>query len=154
GVKSTAFDLGDPIAAPAAAGQNVEVRPGNQAPVQTSAAPLSVVLVEPSRTQAGIVRRDLHECGIEQIVIKSTGQAAAEAVRAGRVDVIVSAMHLDDMTGVDLARQILGAHREGAPGFLLISTASQRETTDSLSGVGNARILTKPFTMEQLAEAL
>src|SRR5262249_54953319 len=145
GILSTSFDLGESSAARAVtAGNTVELRK----------VPPSVLLVEPSRTQSGIVRRFLNECGIEQVMVKASGREAAEAIRSNRIDSVVSAMHLDDMTGVALAHQLWAEHKENAPGFLLISSASQSEATASLSQVANTRILTKPFTVEQLAGAL
>jgi two-component system chemotaxis response regulator CheY len=145
GILSTSFDMGQPGAAP-----KVPTAPT----VELHKDALSVLLVEPSRTQSGIVRRFLNECGIEQVTIKASGREAAEAIRSNRINAVVSALHLDDMTGVALAHQLWAEHKENAPGFLLISSASQSEATGSLSRVANARILTKPFTVEQLAEAL
>jgi two-component system chemotaxis response regulator CheY len=155
GVKSTSFELsgtGRAVAVPRE--HTVVVRPAETAPADLGVAELSVILVEPSRTQAGIIRRFLSKCGIEQVVIKASGRDAEDAVRAGRADVVVSTMHLDDMTGVELAQKLWAEHQNKAPGFLLISTTSQSENSGSLSKVANARILTKPFTIEQLAESL
>jgi two-component system chemotaxis response regulator CheY len=58
------------------------------------------------------------------------------------------------MTGVQLAQQV-AAEGGGTPaGFLLISSESESQDCGSLSKAGRAAVLHKPFTVEQLAEAL
>ena len=67
-------------------------------------------------------------------------------------------MHLKDVTGVRLAqdvRAILGPPSESkAPGFVLITSASESPEAAGLSDIGLAISLHKPFTPEQLVQAL
>src|SRR5262249_2018111 len=65
---------------------------------------LTVVLVEPSRSQAAIVRKYLLELGIASVHVTGSGQQALALAGREKAQVILSAMHLADMTGVDLAR--------------------------------------------------
>src|SRR5262249_24620174 len=60
-----------------------------------------------------------------------------------------------DISGVELARQIR-SERPGddPPGFVLLSSAADNADTNSLSKCGQAMLLQKPFTPEQLVDAL
>ena len=76
-----------------------------------------MLLVEPSRTQSGIIRKYLQIQGVQNIVAAASGQEALQAVRAARPDAIVSALHLPDMTGVQLAQQVRAEAKATAAGF-------------------------------------
>jgi serine/threonine protein kinase/DNA-binding response OmpR family regulator len=115
-------------------------------------APPTVLVVEPSRTQAGIIQRYLRALGIEPFPGVTSGAGAVDAIKRHRPEVVVSALHLNDMTGAQLAERLLAEDAKGAPAFLLISSAGAE--VGSLSRAGNAHVLTKPFTLEQLAQAL
>jgi serine/threonine protein kinase len=115
---------------------------------------LKVLLVEPSRTQSAIIRQYLQTQGVEKVVAVASGQQALEATRIERPDAIVSAMHLSDMTGVELAQQIQKAAQGVPPGFVLISSEAETSEAGSLSQCGKAVVLQKPFSPEKLTEAL
>jgi eukaryotic-like serine/threonine-protein kinase len=115
---------------------------------------LRVLLVEPSRTQSGIIRKYLQAKGFQSIVAASSGNEALVAARAEAPDAILSALHLPDMTGVELAQQIRSEAKTAAPGFVLISSEADSAGAGSLSGCGKAVLLKKPFTPEQLVGAL
>lgn len=113
-----------------------------------------VLLAEPSRTQSSIIRKYLQDQGVVQVMISATGQQTLDAVRKERPDAVVSAMHFTDMTGVQLAERIRLECQPVAPGFVLISSEADSSEVESLSKCGNAVLLKKPFTPEQLTEAL
>ena len=117
-------------------------------------ATLRVLLVEPSRTQSGIIRKYLQMAGVQNIVAAASGQEALQAVRSQRPDTIVNALHLPDMTGVQLAQQIRAEIKVAPPGFVMISSEADSSEAGSLSACGRAVHLKKPFTAEQLLEAL
>jgi two-component system chemotaxis response regulator CheY len=138
------------LESPAPAGQTVDLSPPRPAPADG----LKVLLVEPSRTQAGIIRRYLQGQGVQQVVTAATGKEALELVRRERPTAVVSTLYLADMNGVQLAQQIRQDNRAGAPGFILISSESESAEAGSLSQCGRAHHLRKPFTPEDLATAL
>jgi serine/threonine protein kinase len=115
---------------------------------------LKVLLVEPSRTQSGIIRKYLQVQGVQGIVAAGSGQDALQAVRAERPHTIICALHLPDMTGVQLAHQVRTEFKAAAPGFVLISSEAESSDAGSLSDCGKAVLLRKPFTPEQLIDAL
>jgi serine/threonine protein kinase len=114
----------------------------------------SVLLVEPSRTQAGIIRRYLQSLDVAHIVSAASGADALAAIRANCPDVILCAMHLNDRTGIQLAQQIRAEFKSGGPGFILISSESDGKDAAQLTQVGHSVILHKPFTIDSLIQAL
>ncbi len=139
-----------PDGAPTATGealQNTLVGAGR------AAEPMSVLIVEPSRVQAGIIRKYLEAQEVAVAGAAHDGKEALEFVRANRPSAIVSALHLDDLTGLDLARQVRAEGQTPPPGFVLISSATEAENP-SLSNLGRVLLLHKPFTPQQLIDAL
>jgi two-component system chemotaxis response regulator CheY len=125
-----------------------------EGPASLQRGALKVVLVEPSRAQSGIIRRYLQGQGVEEIVAVASGKDALNAVRTQNPDAIICALHLSDMTGVELARQIRAERPGSVPGFVLISSEAESAEAGSLSKYGKGVVLQKPFTPEKLAEAL
>jgi two-component system chemotaxis response regulator CheY len=115
---------------------------------------LKVLLVEPSRTLSGIIQKYLQVQGVQNIVAAASGEDALRSVRAERPHAIVSALHLPDMTGVDLAQQVRAEADGPPPGFVLISSESESSDAGSLSKCANTVLVKKPFTPEQLVSAL
>jgi serine/threonine protein kinase len=150
---SVSVQVGTPAGAPGttpSSGQTVDLKP----PGTQHDNLLSVLLVEPSRTQAVIIRKYLQNLGLEPAATVAAGQAALEALRQTVPTVIVSAMYLQDMTGVQLAQRVQAEHGGQTPGFVLISSEAESQAVGSLSKAGKATVLHKPFTLEQMAEAL
>jgi serine/threonine protein kinase/DNA-binding NarL/FixJ family response regulator len=116
--------------------------------------PAEVLLVEPSRTQSAIIRKYLQDQGVRNLAAVATGQEALRAVKSKSPAVIVCTLHLADMTGVQLAEQVRAECPASTPGFVLISSQDESAQVGSLSKCGKAAVLHKPFTPEQLAEAL
>ena len=140
-----------------AAGVATESRQGLEAtvlgaPAATSQKP--VLLVEPSRTQAAIIRKYLQADGLQEIVTVTTGKEALETAQANPPSAVLSAMHLSDMTGIQLAKQLQGQLKPRAPGFVLISTEAESREAGEIGGLRQVIVLHKPFTPEQLGRAL
>lgn len=129
-------------------------------PGQSTSSPLvapickKVILVEPSRVQSGIIRKYLQGQGVQNVVAVASGQEALNVLMKERLDAIVSALHLPDMTGVELGQRIHSQSKGNGPGFVLISSEAESSQAGTLSKCGKAVLLHKPFTPEKLAEAL
>jgi serine/threonine-protein kinase len=136
---------------------------GDTAPNQTiavspsskpSMASATILLVEPSRVQAGIIRKYLQEIGFQEITSTSSGQKALEIVRNSPAQVVISAMHLADMTGIQLAQMMRAQEPVSPSGFVLITSQADAEQTNLSSQASHAIRLPKPFDLDQLAQAL
>jgi serine/threonine protein kinase/FixJ family two-component response regulator len=118
---------------------------------------LKVLLVEPSRTQTMIIRKHLEQQdAVPEVAIASvdTGADAIKAIRAECPHAVVSAMHLPDMTGVQLAQRIRAERATSVPGFVLISSEEENAEAGSLTNCGQAILLQKPFSGARLMEVL
>ncbi len=133
-----------------ATSQTIDPRPPDKSPGIS----LNVLLVEPSRTQSAIIRSYLKGQGIQHIVAVASGEEALQAVRREPPGALISALHLADMTGVQLAQRVREEIGPAAPGFVLISSEAEKSEAGSLSKCGHAVLLQKPFSPEELAGAL
>jgi serine/threonine protein kinase len=115
---------------------------------------LSVVLVEPSRVQAAIIRRNLEELGIRTIHTSQLGRVAIEKAKQFPINLVISSMNLADMSGPQLAREILDDRACDAINIIL--TTSNPDHLESAGIPENQRlgVLPKPFDVQQLALAI
>jgi serine/threonine protein kinase len=146
-------------------GSTIELAPGtidspaattSHLPDQTlvmdpSTTPLTVLIVEPSRVQASIIKGYLQEQSLLVAGTATTGEAAIDAVRRLRPRAVISAMHLADTSGLVLAEQIRSEFASAAPGFVLVTSEGDSASQGNLHRV---LILPKPFTPKQLGDAL
>jgi serine/threonine protein kinase len=114
----------------------------------------TALLVEPSRSQAVIIRSYLQKLGFPDVLTTPSGQKALELARNTPPQVVISAMHLPDMTGVQLAQKIRAEKPLSSTGFVLITSQDDAQEANLLSQTGNTIRLPKPFDLEQLAQAL
>jgi len=119
-----------------------------------SLADLYVVLVEPSSTQFHIIRDLLISFGVEKIAHVDSAEAALVEMTVTVPDLVVSAMHLPDMTGTDLVTKMRSDSNLQDIGFILISSETDVRYLDPIRQAGVVAILPKPFAAEQLKRAL
>lgn len=122
--------------------------------IDTRAMPVTVLVVEPSRVQAAIIKGYLQDHGIEVVGVAANGKDAIAAVHSLRPRAVLSAMHLADLNGLALAAQIRAEITVNAPGFVLITSESEGATPAEPSNLNRVQTLAKPFTAAQLAEML
>jgi serine/threonine protein kinase len=114
----------------------------------------SVVLVEPSRTQAGIVRRYLQQLGIEAIFPTGSGAEALDIAKRERASLIISSLHLSDMTGVQLARTMLADPACDKTSFILATSESDGLGSDAVPENKRVGVMLKPFDLQRLKESI
>lgn len=143
---------------PAGSAGNAHDTPGFDvsppAPAQTPAAGLAVVLAEPSRTQAGIIRRYLQQLGVVAVHTAATGREALALAKRERAAVIVSSMHLADMTGSQLATAVLADPACGALGFVLATSEADAQESGSVPTSPRVTVMPKPFDPDRLARSI
>ena len=115
---------------------------------------LHVLLVEPSSTQQRIIVNHLNGFGIMVIDTVTTGGAALDTLNPDLHDLIISAMHLQDMTGKELVHDMRRhEHLRDMP-FMLISSETHFRYLEPIRQAGVIAILPKPYEIEQLKRAL
>jgi two-component system chemotaxis response regulator CheY len=119
-----------------------------------SPAQLTVVIAEPSRTQAGIVRSYLKQMGIESAHTTGSGRDAIETVKRVRAQVLVCSLHLSDMTGVQLAAALRADPECQSVGFVLATSEADSDLLAGLPTGPRTAVMPKPFDSARLAEKI
>ena len=115
---------------------------------------LAILLVEPSIAQQKIIESYLRRLRVEDVFTVQSGAEALAALGQRHPDIVISAMHLPDMTGTDLLQTI--RHGELLPEvpYMLISSETSYRYLEPIRQAGAIAILPKPFEPEQLQTAL
>lgn len=122
----------------------------------TSLADISVLLVEPSHMQAGLVSRMLQHQGVRQVLVHETGSAALAAMQASEIEglVVIGSLYLPDMAGTDLVAAMRADPQLEAVPFILISSETRPQLLDPVRQSGACSIVGKPFNEQQLSRAV
>ena len=122
----------------------------------TTLADLSVLLVEPSHMQAGLVSRMLQHQGVGQVRVLERGDAAlaamAEVACSGLV--VISSLYLPDMLGTELVTIMREDAALAAIPFILVSSETRPQVLEPVRQSGACSIVAKPFNEQQLSRAL
>lgn len=120
----------------------------------TSIHELSLVLVEPSATQAKIIAGQLEELGVATVAMARTGGQALAEMALRPPGLVLSSMYLPDMTGTELILRMRDDAALADVPFVLISSEDRPHLLDPVRQSGACAILPKPFAPAQLAAAL
>jgi len=115
---------------------------------------LDVLLVEPSGTQQRIIQDYLSELGAHEPNQVHTAGEALAAMRNRVPDLVISAMHLPDMTGTELIQKMRDDAATLDVAFILISSETSIRYLEPLRQAGVISILPKPFSRNQLRTSL
>jgi len=115
---------------------------------------LAVVLVEPSHFQARIVHKYLQELRIENVLTVGSGREALELAKREGTNVVMSAMHLPDMTGVQLAQALHDDPGCSGVSFVLASSDCDSASASKALDAPLTVLLSKPFDLARLAQSL
>ncbi|HJV92634.1 MAG TPA: response regulator [Azonexus sp.] len=124
--------------------------------ITISLADLSVLLVEPSHMQAGLVTKMLRNQGVRNIQVLDSASDALAAMTNVRLDglVVISSLYLPDMAGTELVSAMRDDEALEAVPFILISSETRPQVLEPVRQSGACSIVTKPFTEQQLSRAL
>src|SRR5690554_7134169 len=91
---------------------------------------LLVLVIEPSRLQRNIIIDRLKEVGLREIESFEQVGPALERMQGVIPDIVVSSMHLPDMTGTELVTRMRTSEALMDVTFLLISSRSEEHTSE------------------------
>jgi two-component system chemotaxis response regulator CheY len=117
-------------------------------------ASIYVVLVEPSTAQRKIVLRQFEDLGISQFRHFCTGAEALDSIFVDIPDLVISSLHLEDMTGSDLVLEMREFQITENTPFILISTATSFKELNPIRQSGASAVLSKPFVASDLKRAV
>jgi len=115
---------------------------------------LYILLVEPSLTQRKYISNYLTELGITSVDFAENAADAFEAMVQVTPDLVISAMHLPDMTGTDLLLKMRETEELVSIPYMLISSETHYRYLEPIRQAGVIAILPKPFELDQLCAAL
>jgi len=115
---------------------------------------LDILLVEPSSTQQKIIEDYLQQLGAAHLEVAGSAAQALERMRGRVPDLVISAMHLPDMTGTELVQAMRGDADLLDVAFMLVSSETGIRYLEPLRQAGVIAILPKPFDLEQLRGSL
>lgn len=115
---------------------------------------LLVVLVEPSNLQRSIILKHLKSFEISDVEECTDGQAALSFMEHQVPDIVISSMHLPDMTGTDIVTNMRSDDRLLETTFLLISSETHYRYLEPVRQAGAIGILPKPFSEKELGKVL
>lgn len=115
---------------------------------------LVILLVEPSPTQHRIITQHLQDLGVKDIDHCHTAAEAMERLTKATPDLVVSAMHLPDMTGKELLQWMRESEAYLDLPYILISSETDVRYLNPMRQAGIAAILPKPYEIQQLKQAL
>jgi serine/threonine-protein kinase len=114
----------------------------------------TAVIAEPSRMQLGLIRIYLQQLGVAAQHTTGSGQEAIELVKRTRADVLISALHLTDMTGAQLVATLRADPDCAGTGFVLATSATDGEQIEGVPHDPRTVVMPKPFDLDKLARAI
>jgi len=115
---------------------------------------LAITVVEPSSMQSRVIRERLNDMDVNNVHFYPDGQSALEMIKQHVPDLVISSMHLPDMTGTDLVLSLRNDEKLESVPFMLISSDTSFASLDPIRQAGVVAILPKPFEPADLKRAL
>jgi len=111
-----------------------------------------IVLVEDQRELSRFAQRSLSKLGYTVVAFASAEDALAAPEQLAGAQLLLSDVVLPGLSGPDLAERLAPSH----PGLRVLFASGYHEESlrDRISKVAASRVLSKPFTIEQLATAI
>ncbi len=115
---------------------------------------LSILLVEPSKTQSKVITNHLTSEGVANIETAINGKEVFQSLSNHLPDLIISSLYLPDMTATEMVESIKkSSHTKDIP-VMLISSETKFNALDPIRQAGVIAILPKPFNHEDIERAL
>ena len=115
---------------------------------------LTILLIEPSSTQAKIIKQVLSDEGITKLDIISNGTEAIRYLESCQPDLVISSMYFGDMTAIELVQNIRSGTNTHDLNFMLVSSETSFEMLDPVKQAGVLAVLPKPFDRKDFQNAL
>jgi len=115
---------------------------------------LTITVIEPSVTQGKIIINKLNQLGVSSIQYYPSAQLALDFIAKFSPDLVISAMYLSDMTATELVLKMRESPSMESIPFMLITTENSFEALDPIKQAGTVAVLSKPFELKDLENAL
>ncbi len=113
-----------------------------------------ILIVDDFATMWRIARMILQSLGFENIDEAEDGQAALEAIRNERFDLILSDCNMPNMSGLELLNALRSDAELSDIPFIVMTSTEQKESLLELVKAGANDYIEKPFKADALREKL
>jgi len=115
---------------------------------------MDILLVDDSKTMRVILQRAIRQAGYRALAVAEAenGQQALEKLRGQSPRLVLSDWNMPEMSGIDFLRQ-LRAEANHVP-FGFVTSEASAEMKKVAHDAGASFLLTKPFTPDDIQEAL
>jgi len=115
---------------------------------------LTVLIADDTYTNRVIVKDALDQMGILHSAVVKDGEAALKALIKRPVNLVISDLHMPGLDGFALLQRLRSNERFSRTAFILVTASRERSVLKSARDYGANNVLQKPFTPEQLKEAI
>ncbi len=115
---------------------------------------MDVLVVDDSKVMRSMVQRAIRQSGYRSLVVEEAdnGVQALEKLRTAKPKLILSDWNMPEMSGIELLIAVRSKDSEVPFGF--ITSESSSEIRELATESGADFLLAKPFTVEDVCEAL
>jgi two-component system chemotaxis response regulator CheY len=115
---------------------------------------IKVLIVDDFATMRKVIRNLLKQVGYEDIVEAEDGVMALKALKAQKIDVIVSDWNMPNMTGLELLKAVRADSDLAKTPFLMVTAEALQDNVVAAVKAGVNNYIVKPFTAEVLNEKI
>lgn len=115
---------------------------------------IKVLIVDDFATMRKVVRNLLKQSGYEDIVEAEDGVMALKALKAQKIDVVVSDWNMPNMTGLELLKAVRADAELAKTPFLMVTAEALQDNVVAAVKAGVNNYIVKPFTAEVLSEKI
>ncbi|BBO92273.1 HEAT repeat domain-containing protein [Desulfosarcina ovata] len=119
----------------------------------TPSAALTVFAVDDSKMILNIYRGALHSLGCAPRLFEFPAEAV-KAVTMDKPDVIFTDLNMPEINGIELIREVRRHYDKTDLPIIMVTTQNETQDNDAATEAGVNKILHKPFTAENLGNAL
>ncbi len=117
--------------------------------------PLKVLIVDDSKAMRAVIKKTLKAAGfaLEECFEAADGLEALKVLDQHQVDVVLSDLHMPNMSGLELLERLRQENRVPRC-FILVTTEGRKERLREALGLGARGYVSKPFQPEGLRKIL
>jgi two-component system chemotaxis response regulator CheY len=115
---------------------------------------IKVLIVDDFATMRKVIRNLLKQVGYEDIVEAEDGVMALKALKAQKIDMIVSDWNMPNMSGLELLKAVRSDPDLAETPFLMVTAEALQDNVVAAVKAGVNNYIVKPFTAEVLNEKI
>ncbi|MEA3347688.1 MAG: response regulator [Pseudomonadota bacterium] len=112
-----------------------------------------VVAIDDSKMILGIFRSMLHALGYEPFIFLEP-EVAVEEIKKLKPDAVLTDLNMPGITGIEVTRRIRESFSLDELPVIMVTTQNENQDNEAAKAAGVNEILHKPFTKEDIGEAL